>query len=115
MRLRMELFASIRRDAWVEGLSIRELARRHQVGRDTVRQALANSVPPARKVPVRSSPRLDAFKPAIDVMLVQDTTAPRKQRHTARRVLRPADRGTRGGGTVVFDCAGLRPGPTCSD
>lgn len=87
MRLRMELFVSIRRDARVEGASIRELAKRYQVGRDTVRQALASPVPPARKVPVRSSPRLDGFKPTIDAMLVEDTTAPRKQRHTARRIL----------------------------
>jgi DNA-binding Lrp family transcriptional regulator len=34
----MELFAKIRRDARVEGLSIRGLAKRHQIGRDTVRQ-----------------------------------------------------------------------------
>ncbi|MBP2217136.1 transposase [Arthrobacter sp. CAN_C5] len=33
------------------------------------------------------STKLEAFKPAIDAMLVEDTTAPRKQRHTARRVL----------------------------
>jgi transposase len=31
--------------------------------------------------------RLEPFKPAIDVMLIEDTTAPRKQRHTARRIL----------------------------
>lgn len=36
---------------------------------------------------MRRAPKLDAFKPAIDAMLVADTTAPRKQRHTARRVL----------------------------
>lgn len=87
MRVRMELFAKIRRDARVEGLSIRGLAKRYQVGRDTVRQALLDPVPPARKTPERSSPRLDAFKPAIDAMLTEDTTAPRKQRHTARRIL----------------------------
>lgn len=87
MGLRVELFADIRRDARVEGLSIRELARRHQVGRDTVRQALANPLPPPRKTPVRKSRRLDRFKPAIDVMLQADITAPRKQRHTARRIL----------------------------
>lgn len=87
MRIRMELFAKIRRDARVEGMSIRGLAKRHQVGRDTVRQALSDPVPPARKTPVRSSPRLDPFKAAIDGMLTADTTAPRKQRHTARRVL----------------------------
>jgi transposase len=87
MRVRMELFAKIRRDARVEGLSIRGLAKRYQIGRDTVRQALADPVPPARKTPSRSSPRLDPFKPAIDAMLTEDTTAPRKQRHTARRIL----------------------------
>ena len=87
MRVRMELFAKIRRDARVEGMSIRGLAKRYQVGRDTVRQALSDPVPPTRKKPVRSSPRLDPFKPAIDTMLKADTTAPRKQRHTARRIL----------------------------
>ncbi|MET1156702.1 IS21 family transposase [Arthrobacter sp.] len=87
MRLRMELFAKIRRDARMEGMSIRGLAKRYQVGRDTVRQALSDPVPPARKTPVRLSPRLDPFKPAIDSMLTEDTSAPRKQRHTARRVL----------------------------
>lgn len=87
MRVRMELFAEIRRDARLEGVSIRGLAKRYRVGRDTVRQALSDPVPPARKIPVRSSPRLDRFKPAIDAMLIEDTTAPRKQRHTARRIL----------------------------
>lgn len=87
MRVRMELFAEIRRDARVEGVSIRGLAKRYGVGRDTVRQALADPLPPARKTPVRSSPRLGPFKAAIDAMLIEDTTAPRKQRHTARRVL----------------------------
>lgn len=87
MGLRVDLYADIRRDARVEGLSIRELSRRHQVGRDTVRQALASPVPPPRKTPVRKSPRLDRFKPVIDEMLRADTTAPRKQRHTARRIL----------------------------
>ncbi|MGW4095166.1 IS21 family transposase [Nocardia sp. NPDC004750] len=87
MECRVELFAAIRRDARVEGLSIRELARRYQVHRRTVRQALAGAAPPPRKVPARRAPKLDAFKPAIDAMLIADTTAPRKQRHTARRVL----------------------------
>jgi hypothetical protein len=87
MRVRMELFAKIRRDARVEGVSIRGLAKRYQIGRDTVRQALSDPLSPARKTPVRSSPRLDPFKPAIEAMLTEDTTAPRKQRHTARRIL----------------------------
>lgn len=86
MESRVELFARIRRDARVEGISIRELARRHGVGRPTVRQALAQAEPPARKPRVRTAPRLDVFKPAIDEMLRQDLDGPRKQRHTARRV-----------------------------
>lgn len=86
MESRVELFAQIRRDARVEGLSIRELARRHGVGRPTVRQALEHAEPPARKPRVRTAPRLDAFKPAIDDMLRQDLDAPKKQRHTARRI-----------------------------
>lgn len=83
----MELFAVIRRDARVEELSIRELAKRHGVHRRTVRQALASAMPPARKTPTRSSPRLDPFKDAIDDMLRADLDAPRKQRHTATRIL----------------------------
>jgi hypothetical protein len=44
-------------------------------------------IPPPRKTPVRSSPRLESFKAAIDAMLWADAAAPRKQRHTARRIL----------------------------
>ena len=86
MRSRVELFAQIRRDARVEDLSIRELARRYGVGRPTVRLALEQAAPPPRKQRVRSAPRLDPFKASIDEMLREDMTAPRKQRHTARRV-----------------------------
>jgi hypothetical protein len=83
----VELFAAIRRDARVEELSIRQLAERHHVHRRTVRQALTSAVPPPRKVPVRESRVLEPLQPAIDRMLREDLTAPRKQRHTARRVL----------------------------
>ncbi|MDY7529968.1 MULTISPECIES: IS21 family transposase [unclassified Cryobacterium] len=86
MESRVEIFAQIRRDARVEGVSIRELARRYGVGRPTVRQALLQAEPLPRKPRVRSAPRLDAFKRVIDEMLRLDTEAPRKQKHTARRV-----------------------------
>ena len=87
MGSRVELFATIRRDARVEGLSVRELARRHGVHRRTVRQALEAADPPPRKPRVSPAPRLDLFKVAIDEMLRVDLDAPRKQRHTARRIL----------------------------
>jgi transposase len=83
----VELFEAIRRDERREGLSIRALADRHRVHRRTVRQALENAVPPERKAPERSAPKLDPAKALIDAMLTEDLTAPRKQRHTARRVL----------------------------
>jgi len=51
-----------------------------------VRQALDQAEPPARKSRARTAPRLNAFKAAIDEMLRQNLNAPRKQRHTARRV-----------------------------
>ncbi len=40
------MFARIRHDARVEGLSVRELARRHGVHRRTVRAALESAEPP---------------------------------------------------------------------
>lgn len=87
MRSRVELFEAIRRDARLEEVSIRGLADRYGVHRRTVRAALAAAQPPARKVAVRAAPRLDPVKALIDAMLREDLEAPKKQRHTARRVL----------------------------
>ena len=83
----MEQFAAIRRDHRVEGLSIRALSDRHGVHRRTVRQALESAVPPPRKTLQRIAPRLAPYKSAIDAMLRSDVDAPKKQRHTARRIL----------------------------
>jgi transposase len=83
---RVEVFEQIRRDRAREGLSVRELAKRYGVHRRAVRQALGDAVPPPRKTPVRRAPKLDRVKPVIDQWLRQDLGAPRKQRHTARRV-----------------------------
>jgi len=87
MGSRVELFEQIRRDRDQEGLSIRELAERHGVHRRTVRQALAAALPPPRKRPEgRRAPKLGPYRPLIDSWLTADREAPRKQRHTARRV-----------------------------
>src|SRR6266545_5397220 len=52
----------------------------------TVREALSPAWPtPRKRLPPRKS-RLDPFKPAIDAMLRADLNAPRKQRHTAKRI-----------------------------
>src|SRR5256885_3719276 len=87
MGSRVELFEQIRRDRDREGLSIRALAARHGVHRRAVRQALASAVPPAKRSPSsRPAPRLGAYRALIDAWLEADREAPRKQRHTARRV-----------------------------
>ncbi len=82
----MELFERIRHDNREEGLSVRALARRHGVHRRTVRQALASALPPPRAISPRPAPKLDPVLPLIRGWLTDDLKAPRKQRHTARRV-----------------------------
>jgi transposase len=87
MRSRVELFEKIRRDRRLDDVSIRELADRHGVHRRTVRQALDDAVPPPRKsYPVRPRPAIDEWVTVIDGWLLADEDAPRKQRHTARRI-----------------------------
>jgi transposase len=86
MQSRVEQFESIRRQHRDEGLSIRELARRHGVHRRTVRQALAGAVPPLRKTPERSAPAVGPVEAIVRGWLEADRRAPVKQRHTARRV-----------------------------
>jgi transposase len=85
-RSKVELFEQIRKVHEREGLSKRELARRFKTHRRNVRQALTAPVPPPRRVPERCSPVLGPWKALIDQWLADDELAPRKQRHTARRV-----------------------------
>jgi transposase len=86
MERRVELFAAIRFDWQRHRMPVRALARKYDVHRRTVRQAIASPVPPDRKVPVRAAPVREAVAGWIDEMLAEDLGAPRKQRHTARRV-----------------------------
>lgn len=83
---KVELYAAIRHDARVEGLSGRALSAKYGVGRRTVAMALESVWPaPRKQLPPRIS-RLDAFKATIDGILREDLDAPRKQRHTVKRV-----------------------------
>ena len=83
---RVRLYEQIRKAHEREGLSIRELARRFGVHRRDVRRALLSAAPPERKLSERPAPVLDRWKVTIDEWLEGDRAAPRKQRHTARRV-----------------------------
>jgi transposase-like protein len=66
---RVELFAAIRFDWQRNQMSIRALARKYDVHRRTVRQAIASPLPPDRKVPVRAAPVREAVTRWIDEML----------------------------------------------
>ncbi|MFJ8637486.1 IS21 family transposase [Streptomyces sp. NPDC093568] len=83
---KQELFDRIRRDNWQQQLSIRALSKKYGVHRRLVREALASPVPKPRKPPARTSPRMEPYKKTVDEWLRADLEAPRKQRHTAKRI-----------------------------
>jgi transposase len=88
----VELYEQIRRDAArmrseTGEVSVRALAALHETHRRTVRLALESATPPQKRAPVsRPAPVLGAFHDVIDEWLLADREAPRKQRHSARRV-----------------------------
>ncbi|WP_043687272.1 IS21 family transposase [Streptomyces xylophagus] len=84
---KQELFDRIRRDSWQRQLSVRALSRKYGVHRRLVREALSSPVPTPRRRPVRTSPRMEPYKTTVDAWLRADLEAPRKQRHTVRRIV----------------------------
>jgi transposase len=84
---RIELFERIRRDRRLDPeVSVRTLAKRYRVSRNTVTLALESALPPPRApMPTRAS-LLTPVMSVIDEWLREDLTAPPKQRHTVRRI-----------------------------
>ncbi|MFJ9523658.1 IS21 family transposase [Kitasatospora sp. NPDC101801] len=82
---KVDLYVAIRRDSR-SGLSNRALMRKYGVGFLTVKKALESAWPEPRKKLAPRATRLDPFKPLIDQMLRADLDAPRKQRHTVKRI-----------------------------
>jgi transposase len=85
-RTKVELFEEIRREYTHGTGTIQGVSKKLGVHRRMVRQALACATPPERKQPVRSCPSLGPVTDFIDGILTADERAPKKQRHTARRI-----------------------------
>ena len=85
---RVELFEQLRREHEFGIGTIAGVAAKFGVHRRMVRQAIAGAVPPPHIYPQRSKPKLDVVMTFIDGVLEGDRRAPRKQRHTARRIHR---------------------------
>ena len=84
---KVELFEAIRRENILEGKSIRAISRARKIHRRTVRGAIENAIPKRRKPTVREPIVLTtALREIVDGWLTEDRHAPRKQRHTAKRV-----------------------------
>ena len=102
----VDLYYRVRKACLVDGMSVREASRVFGVHRNTVNKMLANPAPPGyrRKRPPRR-PKLEPYTGVIDRILEDDERAPRKQRHTAKRIfdrLRK-EHGFDGGYTTVKD------------
>ena len=82
----MVFLSSIRRWALREHLSIREIARRTKLSRNTIRRYLrSGAVEPEFRVPERSS-KLDPFAVKLAGWLKTETGKSRKQRRTAKQL-----------------------------
>src|SRR5882762_2023825 len=85
-RATVELFEEIRREYNHGSGTVKGVADKLGVHRRMVRQALSSPAPPPAKERDREKPVLASLIPFIDQVLESDLQAPRKQRHTARRI-----------------------------
>jgi transposase len=100
----MEKWSEIRRRVLVDGLSKRAACREYDVHWDTLQKILEHPEPPGyRRTAPRPRPKLDPFLGVIHQILQDDKKAPKKQRHTARRIFARLrdEHGYQGGLSIV--------------
>jgi transposase len=95
--LDVERWAELRREHFVRGVSIKELARRYGIDRNTVRRALRSDRPPRYERPRRPS-KLDPFKDEIHRLLRRN---PKLTGVRVRELIEPL--GFEGSKTIVDD------------
>ena len=93
----MEGWAELRREHFVRGVSIKELARRTGMSRNTIRAALRSATAP-RYSRTSAVSKLDPFKDEIHRLLQQDPLMPGQR---VRELIAPL--GFDGGKTIVDD------------
>jgi transposase len=80
-------YERIRKAYYVEGLSIREIGRQMQHGRELVRKAIDHAQPEGYRLKEpRSAPVLAGYKARIDELIVESEQMPRKQRYTGHKI-----------------------------
>ena len=83
----MESWAEIRRRVLVDGQSKRSVCREFDIHWDTLQKILGHAQPPGyRRSGPKPRPKLEPFLPVIHQIIEDDKKAPRKQRHTAKRI-----------------------------
>lgn len=95
--LDVERWAELRREHFVRGVGIKELARRYGVDRNTVRRAVRSEQPPRYQRPVVVS-KLEPFKDEVHRLLSEDPKLPGVR---VRELIEPL--GFAGGKTIVDD------------
>ena len=102
----MEFWTEVRRRVLTDELSKRAACREYELSWHTLEKILTHQEPPGyRQKQPRRKPKLEPFLPIIHEILQQDRQAPKKQRHTAWRILERLrdEHGFPGGYTIVKD------------
>ena len=110
MYVDMEFWTEVRRQVLVEGLSKRAAVKRFDISWHTLEKILKHAEPPGyRQKQARPKPKIEAFLPVIAEILKADQNAPRKQRHSAKRIFERLrdEHGFTGGYTIVKDAVRL--------
>jgi len=100
----MEMWRDIRRRVIVDGESKRQICREYGMHFKTLQKILANTTPPGyRQTKQREKRKIGTHLTFIEEILTEDKKAPRKQRHTAKRIFDclVIEQGYNGGYTAV--------------